>query len=612
MDNTLDIDEVLVKDDVACNISNFFMKWDGYRQVWLDQRKEIAQYIFATDTSQTTNAALPWSNKTTIPKLCQIRDNLFSNYMATMFPKRKNISWEGVTKTDDDAGKTKAIEAYMGWVMDRPEFYSEVAKLVLDYIDYGNSISLPEWVDGRNVSDDGTGNKYGYVGPRIRRVNPVDIVFNPTASSFVDAPKIIRSFISMGEVKEMLERESKTKEEAEDAKALYAYLKDVREKVSSYIGDIVVKDEIYNIAGFDSYQSYLSSNTVEVLTFYGDIYNQGTDEFQRNQIIKVIDRHRLLSQRQNPSYFGTAPIFHVGWRIRPDSLWAQGPLDNLVGMQYRIDHIENMKADAWDLTRFPVFKIKGYVEDFDWAPGEKIYVGDDGDVELLAPDIGVLQANTEISILEAKMEEMAGSPKEAMGFRTPGEKTKYEVQRLENAASRIFQNKVAQFERDLVEPLMNAMLELARRNLDTTSIPVFDDEFKVNDFLTITPTDIVGNGRIRPMAARHFAEQAQMIQDLNAFFSSAAGQDPQVLMHFSGERLAALWESMLDLEDYSVVQPYVRISEMQKAQELQMIAQEQAQMTAGTASGIGNDYDLENSPDMAQGAQIPGGPGQLQ
>jgi len=115
-----------------------------------------------------------------------------------------------------------------------------------------------------------------------------------------------------------------------------------------------------------------------------------------------------------------------------------GPLDNLVGMQYRIDHLENMKADIWDLTRYPIFKIKGYVEDFDWSPGERIICGDDGDVDLVSPDVQVLNFNTEISILEAKMEEMAGAPKEAMGFRTPGEKTKYEVQRIENAASRIF------------------------------------------------------------------------------------------------------------------------------------------------------------------------------
>jgi hypothetical protein len=40
-----------------------------------------------------------------------------------------------------------------------------------------------------------------------------------------------------------------------------------------------------------------------------------------------------------------------------------GPLDNLVGMQYRIDHLENLKADVFDLIAFPPLKIKGYVED---------------------------------------------------------------------------------------------------------------------------------------------------------------------------------------------------------------------------------------------------------
>jgi len=43
------------------------------------------------------------------------------------------------------------------------------------------------------------------------------------------------------------------------------------------------------------------------------------------------------------------------------------------------------------------------------------------------------------------MEEMAGAPKEAMGIRTPGEKTRYEVQSLENRSGRIFNHKVLNF-----------------------------------------------------------------------------------------------------------------------------------------------------------------------
>jgi len=602
---TLDLETYLTTDDLACRISDQWITWNNQRQIWMKDKEEIQRYVFATDTTKTSNSMLPWSNKTTIPKLCQIRDNLFANYMATMFPKNKNIVWEGSSKIDES--KSKAIEAYMTWVVDRPEFYAEMSKLVLDYIDYGNCFAIPEWFDKRDRRPDAEA-VATYVGPRIRRINPMDIVFDPTAITFAEAPKIIRSIISVGEVKELLERV--TNRNRKETQELYDYLMDIRKNAKAYPGETITKDVIYDIAGFTSYRNYLESNNVEILTFYGDIYNQEKDTFERNQIVKVIDRHKVLSQEANPSFFGTAPIYHVGWRIRPDNLWAMGPLDNLVGLQYRIDHIENMKADCWDLTRYPVFKVKGYVQDFDWSPGEKIFIGDDGDVELLAPDPGVLQANTEIAVLEQKMEEMAGSPKEAMGFRTPGEKTKYEVQRLENAASRIFQNKTSQYERNFAEPIYNGMLELARRYMDDSVIRIFDSEFKVADFRTLTPEDITGNGRIKPMAARHFAEQSQLVQDLNAFFSSAVGQDPLVLVHFSGQKIARMFERLLDIEEQEIVSPYIRISEQSEMQMMSQVANEQSQMAATTPSGMGNDYDINSANTMVQGPGLEGSGGQ--
>lgn len=616
MTKVLNIAEALEPEGLAVRISEQFIDWSMRRQQWITEKEDIQRYVFATDTSKTANSALPWSNKTTIPKLCQIRDNLFANYMATMFPKRKNIVWEGDTAEDDEFDKSKAIEAYMTWVADRPEYYNEVAKLVLDYIDYGNAFVMPEWIDGRNMSTDGTRKQMGYAGPRLRRINPLDIVFNPTAPTFQDAPKIIRSVISLGEVKELLDRDAKTDQEREDGKKLLAYMKDLRSYVASQPGQDTTMDALYSIAGFDSFRDYLGSNTVEILTFYGDIYDEHSGEFLRNQVIKVVDRHKIISKQPNPSFFGSAPIYHVGWRVRPDNLWAMGPLDNLVGMQYRIDHLENMKADVWDLTRFPVFKTKGYIEDFRWAPGERVDCGDDGDVELLAPDVGALQANTEIAILEQKMEEMAGAPKEAMGFRSPGEKTKYEVQRIENAAGRIFNNKISQFEMHMVEPGNNAMLELARRNMDESVIRVFDDEFKITAFQSLTPEDITGSGRIRCIAARHFAEQAEMIQNLNNFMSSAAGQDPEVLVHFSTIKLSKMWEDLLDLEDYKIVEPYIRITERSDGQQLQNVAEEQMSMNTMTPSGMGTDYDpeaiVDEGPVAEQGPTGPTGtaPGQ--
>ena len=48
----------------------------------------------------------------------------------------------------------------------------------------------------------------------------------------------------------------------------------------------------------------------------------------------------------------------AGWRPRPDNLYAMGPLDNLVGMQYRIDHLENLKSDVFDQIAYPILKIR--------------------------------------------------------------------------------------------------------------------------------------------------------------------------------------------------------------------------------------------------------------
>jgi hypothetical protein len=565
-------------------ISRQYIEWDNYRQPAVQNWKETSQYVYATDTTRTSNSKLPWSNKTTIPKLCQIRDNLYANYMASMFPKRKWLIWEGSTQDDETAEKISSIESYMSWVIDRNEFYDEMSKLVLDYIDYGNCFGIAEWLDKSMTSSDGK-DQVGYVGPSIRRISPLDLVFNPTAPSFDTAPKIVRSFVSIGDVEQMLATPSAEENEKKDAQELLEYMKNIRSQFSGWSGTVQAKDDIYDIAGYTNFQAYLGSGICEVLTFYGDLYDYNDGKLQRNRIIKIVDRHKIISNIENPSYFGTAPIFHCGWRIRPDSLWAMGPLDNLVGMQYRIDHLENMKADIVDLVTYPVLKIKGYVEDFNWEPMARIYVGDDGDVDIVAPQVEVLKLNTEIQTLQQTMEEMAGAPKEAMGFRSPGEKTAYEVQRMENAASRIFQSRTNQFERGMTENLLNGCLELARRNINKQTIRVFDTEFKIATFTSLTPEDITGNGRLRPIAARHFAEQAQLVQNLTSFYSSALASDPDIKIHFSSVQLAKLFEHLLEIEDYNIVTPYVRLSEQADAHRIQNASEAQVQQEIQTPAG---------------------------
>lgn len=583
MAKPLNIDDVIVPDTLGDSISNKWVQWHGNRSQKIEQWKELRNYIYATDTTSTTNSTLPWKNKTTLPKLTQIRDNLYANYMATMFPKRRWLSWTG--ENEDDQGKKNAITNYIYYAIENRPFKEELEKLVLDYIDYGNCFSTVEWVDERILKNTNSP-KFGYVGPIIRRINPMDIVFDPTSPSFKESPKIVRSIVTLGDIKEILLRETNEQQTKEANQALWDYLKGIRATYATHSGTFNNKNDAYRVDGYGSYELYYTSDNVELLTFFGDYYDHETEEYFKNYKIVVADRHKVIYKGPNETTMGNPQIRHVGWRTRQDNLWAMGPLDNLVGMQYRIDHLENLKADVFDLIAFPPLAIKGYVEDFEWGPFTKILMGDDGDVKVLAPDVNALNANVEISNLQQMMEEMAGAPKEAMGFRTPGEKTKYEVQRLENASARIFVSKIAQFEEKLLEPLLNDMLEIAKRVMTSeVTVSILDKEFDILTFEALTPEDIQGRGQIKPMAARHFAEKAEMVQNLTAFFSSPVADD-LVKVHFSGIKLANMMNELLELEDYELVTPYIRVSEMAELQHQQQTAQEGVAMASQTPSGL--------------------------
>ena len=190
-----------------------------------------------------------------------------------------------------------------------------------------------------------------------------------------------------------------------------------------------------------------------------------------------------------------------------------------------------------------------------------------------------------------------------MGFRSPGEKTKYEVQQMQNASSRIYTNKIHQFEEQIVEPLLNAMLELARRNMaGATTIKVFDDDLKVATFQTLTIEDITGVGRIKPIAARHFAEQAELVQNLTTLTGSNLWATVQP--HFSSVKLAKILEDIFDLKDLEVVTPYIALAEQADAQSQAQVLAEKLHQQMGTATGMGEDFDVDPAASQQLQPQI--------
>ena len=571
-----ELKNIIEPENLASQIGLMYHTFRSQTQGWRNEQLEKRNFLFATDTSTTSTAAYDWQNQTTLPKLTQIRDNLHANYMAAMFPNDDWFTWQADDKEATSKAKREAILAYMKNKVRKSFLRSTVSKLLFDFIDYGNVFADVEYANEKVVNPVTLEETIGYIGPRVLRIDPMNIVINPTAISFAKSPKITRHIWTIGEFRAFTEKNP----QVYNLEAL-ATIEDIRSKLTSgWTSDDFEKAEAYSVDGFGSLYEYYQSEFIELLEFEGDIYDSNSDTMKENVVITVANRSTLLREEQNPTWFLRGTKVHGGWRERPDNLYAMGPLDNLVGMQHRIDHLENAKADAVDLNIDPPKKIVGDVSEFTWGPGEEILVGEDGDVFPMPVDLSAMNINVEIERLEMKMEEFVGAPREAMGIRSPGEKTAFEVDTLSNAASRIFQEKLDHFEIVVLEPLLNNMLEVARREMSGTElVSVMDNDIGVQAFLSLTKEDITAEGKLRPIGARHFAAQAKLTTNLMGLANSPLFQ--VVAPHMSGKKLAVLVEEVLGLKRFDLFSEFIGIEEQMEAAEHANQLEEDAQV-AGT------------------------------
>lgn len=587
--NTLDVHDLVTPEQEAMEIGRKFDEWKSAQGPWEEMVKEIRHYVYATDTSTTENKKLPFMNNTSIPKIAQIKMNLQANYMSHLFPGDQWINWEAHDRQPDLATKKRVIESYVKTKTRQQDIESVFSDLLEDWIIYGNCFA--ELIYCNEVIDHGQdgeieGSTVKYVGPRLRRISPHDIAFNVAANDFRTGPKIIRYLKSMGD----LAKDAATKPELGYTQELLDRIRSNRDIVSRNHKRISREDNHKSSGlvadGFADLMTYYNQDLVEVLEYRGDYWDDLKGELIQNALITVVDRIAIVRKGPAPSWTGSQYIYHSAWGSRPDNLMGHGPLDNLLGMQYKIDKLENLRADIFDHIAYPVTLETGTVEFYGerGAPGGRYVADENGGVQFIRPDATALNADLQIAQTMQLMEEMAGSPKESMGFRTPGEKTKFEVQLLDNAANRIFRNKVERFER-VVEEILNDFIEMARRNLDGFDvIRSLDPQLGLQQFIEVTKEDLAGSGKLYAVGSKHIINQANLLQEFTQLLSTPAGQ--VINPHVSRIGLARMFEEILQVEPYTLVRENVGIIEDVESQSIAQTGQAQLQEEAAAAGQV--------------------------
>ena len=593
-------------DDVAVRISELWDRYNTERKSALTLNEEARKFTYATDIDSTSAAELPHKNRTHQPKLTQIADTLKSQYFEASLSMPDFFKFPPPHKINPTVATS--MEKWIRVKLEQRKFRETTGReLINDFVDYGNCFVSVDY----EIERDNQG-RIKYKGPTWKRVSPLNIVFNPR-EKFNKGMKIEKAVFHVSDIKEFPKSYPNAgfKQNVIDKAISTRHPEGIDDWVE------VIKNRGINMDGYGGFDQYFKQDMAEVLIYRGDVFNPTSGKTQRNRVVYVMDKVHVIRNEPSQAPSGFDGIHHAGWRIRPDNTWSQGPLDTLVGMQYRIDHLENLKADVFDIIAQPVLFVKGddVMEPTEgYRPGAVYYGGIDRDIRPIVPDATALNADNQIANYHRMMEDMAGAPPESRGIRTPGEKTAFEVSKLDQNATMMFVDKARVFER-MMETMLKETFELMLLNFDIEEYKeIFGEDAESDAMLALSMESTLARGEFVAIGARHWTRRNRETLEMQNFMTGPL-KDPKVRAHVDGSKLASFWERKLNIEDEGIVEDYAGVKEdvqlqaiaQAEAQAIQQETQQQQPIGVGDQSGTGTETFAGE-----EGQGVRPGPGQGQ
>lgn len=541
-----------------------FEQYEAQRTEWNGEIDEIAEYVYATDTRTTTNSKLPFHNSTTIPKLAHIRNNLIVSYTSQLMPNSQWIQFVSDTEDNDNKNVRVAVEGYVRSKANSSGLENTVNQLVTDWVDTGVCAVQTRYCVRRQPSVEGA-MMSAYSGPEAVRLDPRTVYWDTTASSLRDATKVIKQVVSIGDLKRY----------SQDGSGLLTpdMFNEIKQDYTNFTAAMTgnTSSQIqkqFNASKMGNMTVYYSAKNAEILTFYGSFYDIEADKLYEDHRIVICNRKYVLSVTPISELTSGSNIHISIYEQRNGCLAPISPLARIVGMQYKIDKLENLRADAFDKMANPPIVEIGDVEFYGTrgAPGSRYKVVENGDVKELVGSNAVLTADNQIFNTIQMMDELSGNPKLSVGTRTPGEKTRFEVQLLDNGENRMFRFNMRKFEREMLNPILNDYLSYGRVHLDGADvIEVFaNDVDKISDFVSVTKEQLSQGGGIKALGASIFSEKGNILQTLSMLTNSTVGQ--MLNPHTDRLKLAKAVNYLGDLEAFELFFPNIGVQQQAETQ----------------------------------------------
>ena len=550
-------------------------RYDNWAQPGMyDRWDEVYTALYA----HKFHRAQPHQSKAVFPKLTQLSDTIRAHLMAMVSPNYRFFEYQATTREDSAKIIRDTALAYGRTKIEQRNFNPLLESQLMDVAITGNMFGTAN-IETIYTEDDLTGQEILLEhGPTFERINPRAIRFDHT-KSIQDSWVLIKTMKSLADIARSLEQ----RPDLQQAQESWTRLLENRNFVKGLSDSDLRRATTGAVDGLTTWAHSVrdGEDQVEVLEFRGDIWDQETNTLMKNKRIIIWDRQVIAQVSKLPTR--GHGVYHCGWRPRPDNAWFQGPFESLMGVQHFTNSLLNSAADAVNFAATPIFKVRGAMDvpsEEELTPGSVLNTGD-GDIEVIKMDSGAAINSHRIAVeMMNMMEEFTSVPRQAAGIRTPGERTAFEVAQLNNATNRMFAEVAQRIEIQMVEPLINDALELARKYGDTLDMVRMVGEDKTLRFLQLDALSLGKTGKIRVKGARHHAETQQRLASLMQGIPLL--QSLGITTHVDDWKAAEMMSEMLGLDDYGIFIKHAQIYSQAEAASVAQTAQEEALVVANT------------------------------
>lgn len=275
-------------------------------------------------------------------------------------------------------------------------------------------------------------------------------------------------------------------------------------------------------------RSWHPTELVELVEYWGDIYDAETGELAENMVVTLLG-DKLLSYEPSPFWCGK-PFIIGTYSLTGHSPYGFGGVQPTLGLLHQLDTITNQRLDNLELAVNSMWTLRSdgvlQPDEVYTEPGRVFLVADHDDLRPLQPPAQTWTVTyQEAGLLEQSIDKTFGTGNYiSSNQQRSGERvTATEVAAVRDAGGNRLSIVHKHIEETALIPMLSKLFTMVQQyTVEDVVVRVASDEPDAFEYWALSPEDFNTPLKLRPVGSDNVIERKQYIQERLEFVNSVA------------------------------------------------------------------------------------------